>query len=252
MSPRAKAAAPGRRSRGSLSQEEILAGAIEIVERDGLDGLSMPILARHLGAGVMSLYWYFHSKEELLGAMGEHAILEVYARLSPPGNGPWDEEMIRRTTEFTTEARRSPLFAQLCAWPQLLASLMPRPAVLRELASRFDHELQLMMDGLGLTPVEAARLHNVLYGSTVGFMLMQLGVDDTTGEPTMAEALEAAVERLDADEFPTLKAVTDVGAVVALDDETFEDVLELLVAGMKAERAGASERKPAAKRRRAG
>jgi len=244
MSPRAKAApAPTRRSRGSLSQEEILAGAIEIVERDGLDGLSMPVLARHLGAGVMSLYWYFHSKEELLAAMAEHAIHEVYGRLSPPGDGPWDEEMLRLTAEFADEARRNPLFAQLCGWrPHLLAS---RPGVLRVLATRFDQELQLLLDGLGLTPADAAALHNLLYAPTIGFVLMQLGADGGADEPTAAEALEAAVERLEPAEYPTLKAVTDLGALVALENETYDDVLQLVVAGMKAEYAGEAKPKAA-------
>jgi AcrR family transcriptional regulator len=246
MSPRAKAAeAPARRSRGSLSQEEILAGAIELVERDGLEGLSMPILARHLGAGVMSLYWYFHSKDELLAAMAEHAIREVYGRLSPPGDGPWDEEMLRLTTEFAAEARRSPLFAELCGWrPALLAS---RPDVLQVLASRFDQELQLLTSGLGVTAGEAAGLHNILYGPTVGFVLMQLGATGGDDEPTAAEALEEAVARLDRAEFPTLKAIDDLEALVALDDETFEDVLGLLIAGMKSEYAGTAKPATAAK-----
>jgi AcrR family transcriptional regulator len=242
MSPRAKAGeTTTRRSRGSLSQEEILAGAIELVERDGLEGLSMPNLARHLGAGVMSLYWYFHSKEELLAAMAEHAIHEVYGRLSPAGDGPWDEEMLRLVTEFAEEARSHPIFTQLCGWrPHLLAS---RPGVLEVLASRFDQELQLLQDGLGLTAGQAATLHNILHGPTVGFVLMQLGAEGMADEQSPADALEAVVERLDAAEYPTLRAVTDLEALVALDNDTFDDMLHLLVSGMKTEYAGAAKPK---------
>jgi AcrR family transcriptional regulator len=250
VSPQAKTAAVStRRSRGSLSQEEILTGAIELVERDGLEGLSMPNLARHLGAGVMSLYWYFHSKEELLAAMAEHAIHEVYGRLSPPGDGPWDEEMLRLATEFAAEARRNPIFAQLCGWrPHLLAS---RPGVLRVLASRFDQELQLLQHGLGLSPAEAASLHNTIYGPTVGYVLMRLGADrGGPDERTPGDALAEAVGRLDPAEYPTLHALTDLEAVVALDDETFADVLRLLLAGMNAEYAGATTPKAATRRTR--
>jgi AcrR family transcriptional regulator len=196
----------------------------------------MPNLARHLGAGVMSLYWYFHSKDELLAAMAEHAIHEVYGRLSPPGDRPWDEEILRLVTEFAEEARSHPIFAQLCGWrPHLLAS---RPGVLRVLASRFDQELQLLQSGLGLSAGQAAELHNILHGPTVGFVLMQLGADGMADEPSPAEALEAAVERLDPAEYPTLRALTDLEAVLALRDETLDDMLHLLVAGMKAEYAG--------------
>src|SRR5205823_14218947 len=88
-------AKPARRSRGSLSEEEIVSGAIALVKRDGLEGLSMPNLARHLGAGVMSLYWYFHSKDELLAAMAERTMREIYARLPAVGDGPWDKEIVR-------------------------------------------------------------------------------------------------------------------------------------------------------------
>jgi AcrR family transcriptional regulator len=202
----------------------------------------MPNLARHLEAGVMSLYWYFHSKDELLAAMAEHAIHEVYGRLSPPGDGPWDQEILRLVAEFAQEARTHPIFAQLCGWrPHLLAS---RPGVLRVLASRFDQELALLQNGLGLTAGQAAELHNILHGPTVGFVLMQLGAAGMADEPSAAEALEAAVERLDPAEYPILRSLTDVEAVVALRDETLDDMLHLLVAGMKAEYAGAGKPGP--------
>jgi hypothetical protein len=112
--------------------------------------------------------------------------------------------------------------------------------VLRVLATRFDQELQLLQT-LGLSAGEAASLHNVLYGPTVGFVLMQLGAVGGEDEPTAVEALEEAVERLDPAEFPTLKAVNDLEALVALDDDTFEDVLSLLIAGMRSEYAGAAK-----------
>ena len=57
-----------RRARGSLSREEILAAAYELVEHDGLDALSMPALGRAVGAGVTSIYWYFRNKDDLLVA----------------------------------------------------------------------------------------------------------------------------------------------------------------------------------------
>ena len=244
MSPKAKTAAPTRRSRGSLSEEEILTAAIELAERDGLDGLSMPNLARHLEAGVMSLYWYFHSKDELLAAMAERTIHDVYARLSPAGDGPWDEEIIRLTQEFAEELRTSHLFAHLCCWrPHLLAS---RPGVLRVLAERFDQELQLLQN-LGLTAAQAASLHNILSAYTVGYVLMQLGADTEADEETPEEALNEAVERLDPEEFPTLRAVSNVGALVALDDGEFDDVLRLLITGMNVEYAGAAKAKRASK-----
>ena len=49
-----------------LSRERILAAAIALVDRDGLDALNMRRLAGDLGVGTMSLYHYFPDKEALL------------------------------------------------------------------------------------------------------------------------------------------------------------------------------------------
>jgi len=66
-----------RRERGSIDPELVLDGAFEVATRNGLDGLSMPGLAAHLGVGVTSIYWHFQSKEGLLRRMCARAILKL-------------------------------------------------------------------------------------------------------------------------------------------------------------------------------
>jgi AcrR family transcriptional regulator len=228
----AKATPPKRRSRGSLSEEEILDGAIFLVKRDGLAGLSMPNLAKHLGAGVMSLYWYFHSKDELLGAMAEHAMKEVYSRLPPVGRRPWEDEVIRIMTALRAELRRTPLFAQLAgSRPGLLFS---RPSAMSMLAGRIDQELQVVQR-LGLDASQAMRMHKILSAYTLGFVLMQLGGEPNGTEPTPEQALEEAVAQLDPTEFPNLRSVSNVGDLVSLGDYDFDAFLRLLVSGAQSE-----------------
>jgi AcrR family transcriptional regulator len=72
-----------RRDRGSLSAEDIIKGAFEVADGISLDKLSMPELARHLGVGVTSIYWYFRKKDELLNAMTDVAVGR-YVRAMPP------------------------------------------------------------------------------------------------------------------------------------------------------------------------
>src|ERR1700712_1034278 len=76
--------------RASLSADAILDACHEIVQRDGLEALSMPALSRELGAGVTSIYWYFRSKEELLIALAERVTAALFARLPEVTTGPWD------------------------------------------------------------------------------------------------------------------------------------------------------------------
>jgi AcrR family transcriptional regulator len=75
-----------RRARGSISPEQILAGAFEIAGRDGLDEFSMPNLAAHLDVGVTSIYWYFRNKEELLRQMSAKANVKIEAKGPTPSD----------------------------------------------------------------------------------------------------------------------------------------------------------------------
>lgn len=63
-----------RRERGSINPDDIIDGAFELAERIGVDNLSMPLLGKHLGVGVTSIYWYFRKKDDLLNAMTTRAL----------------------------------------------------------------------------------------------------------------------------------------------------------------------------------
>jgi AcrR family transcriptional regulator len=69
-----KATSPGR------SREEIVKAAIELLDEEGLDGLSMRKLGARLSAGATSLYWYVANKDELL----ELAYDEMWGELTVP------------------------------------------------------------------------------------------------------------------------------------------------------------------------
>ena len=82
MVKRGNTAQRKRRERGSLNPEDIIAGAFELAEEVTIDGLSMPLLSRHLNVGVTSIYWYFRKKDDLLNAMTDRA-LSQYAFAAP-------------------------------------------------------------------------------------------------------------------------------------------------------------------------
>ena len=49
-----------------LSRDRIVTAAVEIVDAEGPDALTMRAVARRLGAGTMSLYRHVSGREELL------------------------------------------------------------------------------------------------------------------------------------------------------------------------------------------
>jgi AcrR family transcriptional regulator len=220
-----------RRARGSLSEEEILQAAAAIIERDGVDALSMPNLAKDLKAGVMSIYWYFHSKDELLGALADRALKDVYSRLPAAGDGPWDDEMISRATSFHRELRKATLYLQVSrSRPSFLAL---RPDVIPVLAPHLDAELQLLRQ-TSIDISEATRFLTILSAYTRGFALMQIAAEEEGTGQSLEQAFETLVRQLNPTKYPTLRAASDPGGVVSARDDSFDTCLRLLVAGLKA------------------
>ncbi|MEV0145602.1 MULTISPECIES: TetR/AcrR family transcriptional regulator [unclassified Nonomuraea] len=58
----------------TLDVDLVVAAAVEIADRDGLGGVTLPKVAKSLGVTGMSLYRHVGSKEELLALMTDHAV----------------------------------------------------------------------------------------------------------------------------------------------------------------------------------
>ena len=86
MAKQAAADKRQRRERGSINPDDIIKGAFELAEQVGIDNLSMPLLGKHLGVGVTSIYWYFRKKDDLLNAMTDRA-LRQYVFATPVRRG---------------------------------------------------------------------------------------------------------------------------------------------------------------------
>ncbi len=85
---------PGRRERTprpALSKDAIVQAAITVLKTDGVDGLSMRLVARRLGTGAASLYVHVANKEELL----ELVFDELVGRVPIPAPDParWQEQV---------------------------------------------------------------------------------------------------------------------------------------------------------------
>jgi AcrR family transcriptional regulator len=70
-----------------LNRERIHAGALRIVDADGLDGLSMRRLAAELGVRAPSLYGHVASKDDLLHAVANDVMTQV--DVSAFDSGDW-------------------------------------------------------------------------------------------------------------------------------------------------------------------
>ena len=80
----------------ALSREDVLAGAMRLLDEVGLDALTMRRLAEELDVQAGAIYYHFKDKQELLDAMAD-ALMD--GLLEPTPEGAWDEvlaELSRR------------------------------------------------------------------------------------------------------------------------------------------------------------
>jgi TetR/AcrR family transcriptional regulator, tetracycline repressor protein len=81
-----------RPKRRVLSRDEIVQAADRILERDGYAALTIRRVAAVLGVKSASLYWHFHSKEELEDALADELLGRVAAH---PRSRNWRENVRR-------------------------------------------------------------------------------------------------------------------------------------------------------------
>ena len=66
-----------------MRQKRILDGALEVFRTNGLDGATMDEIALKSGFGKATLYYYFHSKEEVFSAILVNGWEAIWMSLEP-------------------------------------------------------------------------------------------------------------------------------------------------------------------------
>ena len=117
-SPVKRAGGPGRprKGAGGLDLGKIVTAAWTVVDRDGMAALSTRTLATALSVKSPALYWYVHSKDELLSLMMEQ-LLQNSLDDAPPDLawGDWLKYVARRQRTLLLSHRDGGLIASLAA-----------------------------------------------------------------------------------------------------------------------------------------
>jgi AcrR family transcriptional regulator len=102
-----------RRERGSINPEDIIEGAFELADEVSIDNLSMPLLGKHLGVGVTSIYWYFRKKDDLLNAMTDRALRKFTFATPYVEAGNWRESLRNHARSMRKTFLSSPILTDL-------------------------------------------------------------------------------------------------------------------------------------------
>jgi AcrR family transcriptional regulator len=219
-----------KRKRGEawppLDREAVVGAAVRVLDREGIEGLSMRRVAEELGTGPASLYWHVRNKEELLDLVLDQVIGEIH--LPAPDPSRWQEQGKAFMREARTVLQRHPGAARLT-----LGRIPTGPNALRAA------EWQLaLLRGAGI-PDRVAAFAGDLFGLYLGAYGFEesLGAPSATdeqGEPQDVEKmLRDYWSSLPTDRFPNLTSLVDL--LFSGDrDERFEFGLDVLFAGLEA------------------
>ena len=170
-----------RRERGSISVDEIINGAFEVATEVSIDNLSMPLLARHLDAGVTSIYWYFRKKDELLDAMTDRALARYEFTVPDIDASNWRESLRHHAHTMRKQFLGDPVLCDLV----LIRGHYGMPALHGAL-----HEIErpvAAMVGAGLTPEQAAETYGAISVHSRGSVVLQRLQQKTDGFPAQRD-----------------------------------------------------------------
>lgn len=201
MSPEVNTAA-GPAGKKRLNQELVLSAALALVDKDGLDALTMRRLGQELGRDPMGLYRYAENRAALLDGVSELVLNELTIF---PDDPDWQAQLRHIAHDLRLLALRHPNVVPLLVTRPLSTPLGLRPlGTLRPL----EQILSLLIEA-GFTPADALHVYRAYYGYLYGHILNEL--QEYVVDPDEHEAvLRLGLHRLPPKDFPRLRALAPV------------------------------------------
>jgi len=180
-----------------ITRAAVLASALEIIDRDGVDALSMRRLGEAVGRDPMALYRHVPNKAAVLDGVVEM----VFERLSLDTTmADWAAALRTLGHDFRDLARAHPNVVPLLVTRPLATPLGKRPpGILRHL-----EDVLALLTGAGFTGGDALHVYRALFGFLYGHVLTELQEIVERPEET-DHVLRLGLHRLPIGEFPHLR-----------------------------------------------
>jgi AcrR family transcriptional regulator len=210
---------PGAPRRTPLTRERVLAAAIELADRAGIESISMRRLAQELDVEAMSLYTHVRNKEDLLDGMVDAVIGEIPARADPAG---W-----KASLRGMALAARGVMLRHPWAASTIETRAAPGPAAL----GYINAVLGVLREG-GFSIAQAHHAIHILGSRLVGFA-QEIFDDSGDLDPEQAAGLANALGATHPYIVEMALAVTHTGALGPCDDDAeFALVLDFMLDGL--------------------
>jgi AcrR family transcriptional regulator len=203
-----------RRERGSISVDEIINGAFDVAADVSVDGLSMPLLAKHLDVGVTSIYWYFRKKDDLLNAMTDRA-LGQYDFATPFVEGQdWRDSLRAHARKMRQTFRDNPILCDLI----LIRGSFGREAT-HAAFQKLEKAIAVLVEA-GLSAEDAFDTYSSISVHTQGVAVLERLHDKSSDADS---ARKSASSVIDPESMPLIAKLTQQGhRIGAADDINFD------------------------------
>jgi AcrR family transcriptional regulator len=227
---------PVRTGDGKITRELVLATALEIIDRDGVDALSMRRLGAALDRDPMILYRHAPGKAALLDGVVE----TLLAQLSVDSTAPdWTAQLRVVARDYRALALAHPNVVPLLVTRPLATPLALRPrGTLRPL-----EDLLALLTSAGFSGPDALHIYRAFFGFLNGHVLNEL--QELIENPDEADdLLRLGMHRLPLSEFPLLRGLAH--ALACYDGTAeLERGLDILISGLAATLPPAGGGRPA-------
>ncbi|GAB4289467.1 MAG: hypothetical protein Kow0067_15430 [Coriobacteriia bacterium] len=201
--------------RAGLNRDILIAAALDVVDRDGLDALSMRRLGAELGVDPMAAYRHIPNKDALLDGIVEAVVSQ--ADLTDDPALSWQERLGRLVRAYV-EA----LMAHPNALPVIAERPWRTPGALRVLERALD-----VMTKAGASPHDALVAINAVGFFTSG---LALAIAAQNRAPGVAEQHADTLSSLPAEQYPAIHELLRSGQTTSGPDDIVEFAVTAVVA----------------------
>jgi AcrR family transcriptional regulator len=202
-----------------------MAAALELVDRDGADSLSMRRLAAALDRDPMVLYRHAANKAAVLDGVAETVLAQLTV---DPADPDWAGQLRAVARRYRQLALAHPHVVPLLVTRPLVTPLALRPrGTLRPL-----EDILALLTRAGFSGPDALHIYRALFGFLHGHVLNELQ-EPTVNPDETDDVLRLGLHRLPITEFPLLRSLAP--ALAAYDGAAeLERGLDILLTGLAA------------------
>jgi TetR/AcrR family transcriptional regulator, tetracycline repressor protein len=205
-----------------IDRDRVVATALQLMDRIGLEKLTLRRIAAELDVQAPALYWHFRNKKELLDAMGTAVLAE-----SVDGDpASWADLTWEQLVRTYGRGLRAALLKYRDGAKMAPGTLLTDPDIYlcQEAALR-------VFAAAGFAPETADTAMNTAYCFTVGFAIEEQAMYPRPDEPDPSYTPENRLSRIDPALAPTVAELAAADRKRASDD-MFETGLTIVVAGI--------------------